>query len=168
MTRFGARCAQARAPSVDVAAVLARIKYVSRFARPLSAAEIEAIVIGSQRRNMDTDLTGVLLAYGGVFMQILEGDPVAVETALSRIARDPRHRNLVVVRSQRVETRLFDGWSMRLLELDADARNEARPLLRMIDAVGHGDARETAALYDLDDMLWRIIGERGATLRRAG
>lgn len=148
--------------------MLTRLKYVSRFARPMSPADIRAIVEAAQRHNAEIGVTGMLLAFGEVFMQVLEGPTDAVRGLFGRIVADPRHRDVILIRSQRVERALFSGWSMRLLELDADARREAGPLLVLIDAAARGGGRDADLLRDIDDMTWRTLGERVVTLRRAG
>lgn len=148
--------------------MLARLKYVSRFSRPLSSRDVESIVAVAQERNAPLGVTGVLLAYGEVFMQILEGPPEAVASTFARIERDPRHRDVVVLRRDEVARALFGGWSMRLLELDEAARREVRPLLGQIDSVTHGGADHSSNLHILDDMIWRTLGERGISIRRAG
>ena len=144
--------------------MLTRIKYVSRFARTLSTREVEGIVENSQRRNAAVGVTGALLTFGDVFMQFLEGPDAAVGTVLARIAADPRHRDLVVLRRDVVEHRIFGEWSMRLLDIGDDARRETASILTRIEAVAHGTL-PASALHDLDDMLWRTFGERGT--RRA-
>lgn len=146
--------------------MLTRVKYVSRFSRALSSREVEAIVDQAQRRNATVGITGVLLAFGDVFMQILEGPPDVVRAVMERIAGDRRHRDLVVVRRQEVERPIFGGWSMRLLELGSDARRDTTSLLALIESIAHGTATPTYALHDLDDMLWRTLGERAAAARR--
>ena len=148
-----------------VPAMLTRIKYVSRFAAPLSARDVEGIVDDSQRRNAGVGVTGALLTFGDVFMQFLEGPPAAVAAVLARIAIDPRHRDLVVLRRGDVDRRIFGEWSMRLLDVGDDARRETAPLLTRIESVAQCTALPTSALHDLDDLLWRTIGERGS--RRA-
>jgi adenylate cyclase len=148
--------------------MLLRVKYVSRFARPLSPRDVDAIVTNAQRRNAPLGITGVLLAFGEVFMQILEGPLANVPPVLARIERDPRHRDLVVIRRQEVELPLFGGWSMRLVELGDDARREARPMLEMIESIAEGTAPGRSALHDLDDMIWRTLGQRGTSVRRTG
>lgn len=148
--------------------MLTRLKYVSRFAGPMTPADVRAIVEAAQRRNAELGVTGILLAFGEVFMQVLEGPTDAVRGLFGRIVIDPRHRDLVLIRNQRVDRPIFAGWSMRLLELDAAARREAAPLLVLIDAAARGGSRDADLLRDIDDMTWRTLGERVVTLRRAG
>ncbi|MBC8070923.1 MAG: BLUF domain-containing protein [Deltaproteobacteria bacterium] len=148
--------------------MIARVKYVSRFSRPMSQREIEAIVARAQEHNARIGVTGVLLALGEVFMQIIEGPAHQVDSLLARIGRDRRHCDVVIVRRQDVEQPLFAGWSMRLLELGEDARREAQPLLDLVREVAEGGAVAKTALHELDDLVWRTMNDRVATLRRTG
>ena len=148
--------------------MLTRLKYVSRFARPMSPADVQAIVEAAQRHNATFGVTGMLLAFGEVFMQVIEGPTEAVRALFGRIVADPRHRDVILIRSQRVDRAIFAGWSMRLLELDAAARREAGPLLVLIDAASRGGGRDADLLRDIDDMTWRTLGERVVTLRPTG
>jgi FAD-dependent sensor of blue light len=155
------------APVGRWAAMIARVKYVSRFSRPMSQREIESIVARAQEHNARIGVTGVLLAFGEVFMQIIEGPPHQIDGLLARISRDRRHRDVVVVRRQEVEQPLFGGWSMRLLELGEGARRDAQPLLELIRGVAEGAAVATTALHELDDLVWRTMNDRASALRRA-
>lgn len=148
--------------------MLTRLKYVSRFARPMSPADVQAIVEAAQRHNATIGVTGILLAFGEVFMQVIEGPTEAVRALFGRSVADPRHRDVILIRSQRVDRAIFAGWSMRLLELDAAARREAGPLLVLIDAASRGGGRDADLLREVDDMTWRTLGERVVTLRPTG
>jgi hypothetical protein len=147
--------------------MLTRLKYVSRFARPMTPADVRALVEAAQRRNAQLGVTGMLVAFGEVFMQVLEGPSDAVRGLFGRIVADARHRDVILIRSHRVERALFAGWSMRLLEIDAEVRREAAPLLELIDAASRGDGHYADLLREIDDMTWRTLGERVTTLRRA-
>ena len=50
------------------------------------------------------------------FGQVLEGDRASVSDLFCRIAKDPRHRSVVIVEASAVETRRFDRWAMGLAE----------------------------------------------------
>lgn len=149
--------------------MIERLKYVSRFARPLDASAIEEIVRLAAASNERVGVTGVLLAYGSVFMQILEGPRDAVDRIFARIERDDRHRDVFVLRRTSSTTRLFGDWSMRLLELGPDARKEVSPLVAMVQAYARDERTAANKLFELDDAVWRALGSRvmGATSSRS-
>lgn len=140
--------------------VFERLKYVSRFARPLSASAVEEIVRLAAANNERVGVTGVLLAQGDVFMQILEGPREAVDRIFARIERDDRHVDVVVLRRTSSTSRLFGDWSMRLLDLGPDARREVAPLIAMLRAYGRREAAAAGKLFALDDEVWRALGSR--------
>lgn len=67
--------------------------------------------------NATSDITGLLVLAGNVFVQVLEGDAQALTALFSRITTDKRHRQVELVTHQRIPARLFNDWAMRLVDL---------------------------------------------------
>lgn len=80
--------------------------------------QIVEIVRISQARNAADGLTGALLHTRGVFIQVLEGPPPAVEAAFERICCDLRHRRVELIELVEAEGRLFGDWSMARISAD--------------------------------------------------
>lgn len=139
-------------------AAVERLKYVSRFAHPLTHADVQRIADLAAARNASVGLSGALVASGGVFIQILEGPTDALDSVLRRIRLDARHRDLVVLRREAVSSRLFGSWAMRFVELDEDAMKRMAPMVALIH--GSTTAPTGRALHELDDALWRAVGNR--------
>ncbi len=95
-----------------------RLSYVSVACAGTDDAEIARIVASALRHNQQNHVTGVLLAYGGRFLQLIEGQASAVERTFARIERDPRHRNVVVIDREFASVRLFEHWAMRHVKID--------------------------------------------------
>jgi hypothetical protein len=95
--------------------MLLRLVYASRCAvstaddldATLTAIQAEAIP-----RNRALDVTGVLVAHDGWFVQVLEGPEDGVRSAYREIERDPRHAAVAVLAEEAAETRLFGRWSL--------------------------------------------------------
>jgi hypothetical protein len=90
---------------------LFRLVYHSRScldpaAGPLSG-QMESILIASATRNRMTQVTGALVYGRAWFLQVLEGDRMAVLTLMQRIACDPRHCEVAVAQSGAASGRLF-------------------------------------------------------------
>lgn len=115
--------------------MLKRIKYVSRFDQPMSAAAVEAIGEQSRANNERLGLTGILMASGGLFYQVLEGPPQAVDEVYSKICADGRHTDLLLLSSEDVAERSFPDWSMKTINLDAESHVRLFPLKALISAV---------------------------------
>jgi hypothetical protein len=116
--------------------MLKRIKYISRFSAPLDGAAITAIGEQASRNNQRLELTGLLMTSGGLFYQVLEGPPEAVDAVLTAIASDDRHTDVLLLSSEDdVQGRMYPDWSMRTVDLDAAAHVRLFPLKALIKAV---------------------------------
>ena len=95
---------------------LLRLTYYSRNAIAEAGAdgpgEVGRLLAVSRRNNARDGITGALLRSEGHFAQTLEGPPDAVERAFERIRRDWRHADLVVLRREPADARLFEGCPM--------------------------------------------------------
>ena len=90
-----------------------RIAYCSQAVRPdLALIALAEIIAVSDRNNRRDHLTGALVVSRGRFFQVLEGQPVDVDRALARIAKDTRHHDVSHVLRREVTGRLFPNWSM--------------------------------------------------------
>lgn len=93
--------------------------YCSRAAEGVDDAEVDRMVEWSQRRNVDRDITGVLVFGSGVFFQWIEGPPAQVKHLIASLHSDPRHYDIVPL-DQSVEKRerLYPNWQMELVGPD--------------------------------------------------
>jgi hypothetical protein len=115
--------------------VIKRIKYISRFDKAHTEADIEKIGEQSRANNQRLDLTGMLMASGGLFYQVLEGPAEAVDEVYARIANDSRHTDLLLLDSEENVERLYPDWSMELINLDAASSVRLFPLKALMKAV---------------------------------
>ena len=120
---------------MDASHALHRMIYVSQ-ASPETAerfdAAVEDIIGRSQANNAAVDLSGLLLAAGGWFVQVLEGPRGAVSTTFARIGRDNRHGAVEILQSGPVDGRLFARWSMVARTLSPNAA----PLMEAMAGAG--------------------------------
>lgn len=79
---------------------------------------VNAILNASARNNPKLGLTGALICERGRFLQILEGPRPAVSAMLARIARDPRHSQMVIVDIQEITERAYADWTMSFIDGD--------------------------------------------------
>lgn len=87
--------------------------YVSTVTDAFKREELGALGERSAAANARRGVTGMLAYNGENFMQLLEGDDAAVEDVLARVAQDPRHEGLVVIRRDQRKSRECPVWSMR-------------------------------------------------------
>lgn len=149
--------------------MIKRIKYLSKFAKPMTHQEIEALAEAAARKNAELGVTGVLLAAGGVFFQILEGPQEAVDALFDTIARDPRHEQVLLLASREgCEGRLFDGWSMGTVDLDAAAEARLEPMRAILAAVFAQRQLEQELVGALERAAWEELRARSESRASAG
>ena len=80
--------------------MLVRLLYASRASETIDAALVGSILRGSEARNREHGITGILCSYpeGGVFLQALEGARREVNALYGNIVRDTRHRDVTLLR----------------------------------------------------------------------
>jgi hypothetical protein len=94
--------------------MLVRLMYASRAAESVDADTLATILRQSKENNPRSGVTGVLCfcSNARVFLQVLEGGRGAVSSAYNRIARDPRHAEVVLLSYEEIGERSFSSWSM--------------------------------------------------------
>lgn len=97
---------------------LIQLIYVSAATIELSDEELAKVLESSVRHNKEQGVTGMLLYAGGNFIQVLEGEAAAIDETMSRIERDPRHFQLIVLERSPVAEREFGNWYMGFRHLN--------------------------------------------------
>jgi hypothetical protein len=98
--------------------VLVSIVYMSRAADDFGDDDLAELLEGSRLRNEAMGISGLLVAKGGRFMQLLEGPAWSVDDRFAAISRDTRHLEITSLIREDIERRRFDGWSMAFRGLD--------------------------------------------------
>ena len=102
--------------------MLLRLLYFSTAHADLSAADIDAIVVHSEKANAAQGLTGALAYNGRNFCQLLEGEEETVRALVDLIETDHRHSGFKVIDERQVLERAFPDWAMqRVQSLDFSA-----------------------------------------------
>lgn len=96
---------------------LTALVYRSKATHEPTEAELEAILFTARAFNAHSEVTGVLLLASGRFFQYLEGPEDSVREVFNRVAASSLHREVVVLFSQAVASRMFDTWHMGLLAM---------------------------------------------------
>ena len=113
-----------------------RITYISKVINPLSFQEIENIGVISSRNNKQIDITGMLVFFQKIFYQIIEGDDKKIDQLFTKIAKDPRHHDIVRLKTEYgVKERLFPHWGMKMINLDNNVDELIRPIKVLLQTV---------------------------------
>lgn len=75
--------------------------------------DIVSDIVGvSQRHNREQSITGLLVAGGHRYLQVIEGPDEPLRALMARIRADWRHVGVTVLLNRKIPARSFDGWSM--------------------------------------------------------
>ena len=97
----------------------------------LSKHLLEKILVQSRSNNEKQQITGVLCAGGGHFVQVLEGKECDLIRLYSKIMDDPRHHDCAIIGIAPIDERMFDKWSMGYIEKSSEDMNFRR--LELLD-----------------------------------
>ncbi len=95
-----------------------RVIYCSQATHDVSPDELVALLEVSRRNNEKVGLSGMLLYSSQSFLQVLEGDAVALQETYARIEADDRHINLRLLMDADVAAPLFPDWTMGFEHVD--------------------------------------------------
>ncbi len=96
-----------------------RIIYRSIETAPLTHSMLKKLLDKSRRRNIEQEISGILIYHRGVFLQLLEGDADAVKDIFRLIERDRRHKQVTtLLAADKPGGRVFGQWPMGFAEGD--------------------------------------------------
>ncbi len=93
--------------------------YVSLATQDMSDDQLKAMLKKARDNNEKLSITGMLLYRDGFFMQALEGDEEKIETLFNTIAKDIRHRDVLLVYKKPITERSFEKWTMGFNKVDS-------------------------------------------------
>lgn len=91
-----------------------RLVYFSNVSLDLNLFAIEAMVEQAAERNRPLSISGALHYNGLNFLHVLEGPRQTLTPLYLRIRKDPRHSGVVKLAHERISTRSYPDWGMRL------------------------------------------------------
>ena len=136
--------------------MLTRIKYISRFAPQVTPQDLKAILDESVRNNQKKGVTGVLAISKGLFFQIIEGPRADVEELYKAIAFDRRHEDVLLLNVEHsIPSRLYPDWSMRVLDLDSESRDDGQTLRFLLKATLDARRLQKDLTSTLERAIWK-------------
>jgi hypothetical protein len=94
---------------------LYRVVYMSTAVGVLRAEELDRIYLRAKSGNAGAGITGLMLFYEGVFLQVLEGPAAGVMSLMEKIRRDRRHSGIAMLEAGPVDARAFEGSAMHFV-----------------------------------------------------
>jgi len=139
--------------------------YTSTALTPFTSPELSRLLLLARVNNQLAEITGMLVQRSNAFMQLLEGETAAVEQLFAKIANDPRHCAVQVLRRAQVETRTFPDWSLGFAQFPKGRAGEPVGLQQFFETKGQPfPGAGEAALQLLNEFRyanWRRIVDRG-------
>ena len=89
-----------------------QITYFSTAAVPQTPECAHAILVSSRINNRLHSITGLLVAGGNRYMQVIEGERSVFDRLFAAIRRDERHLAITILLDRPIMTRTFADWSM--------------------------------------------------------
>ena len=94
---------------------LYQIVYISAATVSFSDEDLRELLDIARTNNAAQGVSGMLVYHEGSFIQVLEGERVAVESVYEKIETDERHSNQTVLLRGDIEHRTFESWAMAFL-----------------------------------------------------
>ncbi|MEO7504745.1 MAG: BLUF domain-containing protein [Sphingomicrobium sp.] len=89
-----------------------QIAYFSTASTRQDVRTVHDILVSSRINNRRDDITGLLVAGGNRYLQVIEGPRAATERLYATIRADQRHLAVTTLLQRTVLRRCFDGWSL--------------------------------------------------------
>ena len=91
------------------------IKHLIYSSKPINFDDVSIsdILKSSQNNNKNDGITGALIFREDIYLQFLEGPENKVDKAFNKIASDPRHKNVLKLKEDITDRKLFTSWAMR-------------------------------------------------------
>ncbi|MEN8261525.1 MAG: BLUF domain-containing protein, partial [Pseudomonadota bacterium] len=113
-----------------------RILYVSRAVRPMTNDELDELLETCRENNARKGVTGMLLYFDRIFIQIFEGEDAVVDALLRVIEEDPRHKGVTVLERTPITKRQFSNWSMGFRKVGKEGAGEINGLADLLKLEG--------------------------------
>jgi len=128
-----------------------QIVYYSISEKIITEKIISEIIETSRKNNSRKDITGCLLYYDNVFLQLLEGKKEAVKTLYETIKKDERHSNVTLIIEEDLNKKIFPNWSMALSNFENN-KADMDKFIKSIDFFSSNVPKKTEAI----DLFWRM------------
>ena len=86
-----------------------QLAFTSCSVGPLSEARLHGLIAECRANNRRHGITGVMVAGGNRFAEIIEGEEAVIRPLFGRICHDDRHHAIVLLGQGRIERRSFGG-----------------------------------------------------------
>jgi hypothetical protein len=97
---------------------LINLVYVSSATLAMDDEQLKALLATSRKNNERDRITGMLLYWNELFIQVIEGEPDPIHRLYDKIKVDSRHHSVLCIELGPIEMRSFSNWTMGFNRLD--------------------------------------------------
>jgi hypothetical protein len=119
---------------------LSLLAYTSIASHHMTHEELLTLLSQCRKNNLPTAITGMLLYMEGCFFQVLEGEPDQLVALYDKIAKDPRHHDVMKLILEPIEARCFSNWSMGFQHITKEELSSITGLTDFLDRDSNGFA----------------------------
>lgn len=112
---------------------LVRLIYASTLKKDIAQSELSKIHERAKLKNLEFDITGLLVFGNDYFLQCIEGGREVVNRLYSNITADARHEHSVLLEYSEPAERDFDEWSMKVVLLKKENSKSLRRFSTIAD-----------------------------------
>lgn len=105
---------------------------------------VNDILKKSRATNAKKNITGCLLFYNKVYLQLLEGEKEDVQELYEKIKKDTRHYEVTLLVAHDATERMFPGWSMAFHE-SINKESDINQFINNIDFFSKNNDLQTEA-----------------------
>ena len=125
--------------------MLYSICYVSNSSQYLSLEELKELFDFCTLRNIENNISGILLHNSGNFLQYIEGEESKIKELYHfRIKEDIRHKNIITVFEKKIDVLYFTGYKAGFTSVIEE--NQTQSLRSYLNLLNYLDSREIEAL----------------------
>jgi hypothetical protein len=100
------------------AEMLSRLIYASSVDVDLRTDELNRLLEHARAHNEQRGVTGLLVYDSQHFLQLIEGSRSSLNALYKSLLKDPRHRDVQLLKFARIDARRFPDWSMGFVPSD--------------------------------------------------
>ena len=131
---------------------LYQLVYVSKLPKPMKGRELKLLIERAKIKNINLDVTSLLIKFDTNLIQILEGNRHTLQELYDDIESDSRHINVRNCYFEPAEQRIFGKWALTFLNLNNEKLKSKERLQelahQLIDARGDDEYSKSILLLD--------------------
>lgn len=145
-----------------------QVVYISQASDTFRESDLDDLVRVSRRNNQKHGITGAMLFLENAFIQVVEGEDVAVSQLLDKLYADKRHHDIRIISDQKVATRNFRNWSMGVVTPSEEDKPQVLQEIQLANQSGES-ARDLSLMMPVCQtlMMMRRLYDVNSVLQRA-